>query len=113
MLDGPKELLYYQTAGGKWPFWEWVLNLNDSKTRRTVLNRLERFAEGNPGHWRFVGQGIFELKIYWGPGYRVYFGCEGQHMIIVLIGGDKSTQEKDIYEAQKNWQDYKRRSYGA
>ncbi|MFA5975152.1 MAG: type II toxin-antitoxin system RelE/ParE family toxin [Elusimicrobiota bacterium] len=59
-----------------------------------------------------VGQGVFELKIYWGPGYRVYFGCDGPHIIILLIGGEKSTQTRDIHEAQNFWQDYQWRNHG-
>jgi putative addiction module killer protein len=112
VLSGPKELRYYQTARGTMPFWEWLLRLRDTKTRSVLLTRLERFSEGNPGHWRSVGSGVFELKIHWGPGYRIYFGCEGPHVVILLIGGDKSTQGRDIHEAQNFWQDYQRRAHG-
>jgi len=112
VLCGSKQLRYYQKVDGTKPFLEWLLRLQNPKTRSVLHNRLERFAEGNPGYWRSVGQGVFELKISWGPGYRIYFGCDGPHVIILLIGGDKSTQTRDIHEAHDFWQDYQRRTYG-
>ena len=112
MLSGPNELRPYTRGDGRVPFMDWLRGLRESKARAILRNRLERFAEGNPGHWRSLSQGVFELKIDWGPGYRIYFGCEGPHLIILLIGGDKSTQTKDIHEAQDYWQDYHRRGYG-
>lgn len=112
MLGGPKDLRPYHQVSGRVPFMDWLHGLRDSRTRAILRNRLERFAEGNPGHWRSVGQGVFELKIDCGPGYRIYFGWEGPHVIILLNGGDKKSQTQDIHEAQNFWQDYKERKYG-
>lgn len=63
---------------------------------------------GNLGEWRSVGEGVNELKINYGPGYRVYFGQEGQTMVILLCGGDKNTQQKDIQRAQEYWADWRK-----
>jgi len=113
VLSGPKVLRHYQTAGGKKPFLDWLLDIRSYKIQSIINNRLERFAEGNPGQWRSVGQGVYELKIDWGPGYRIYFGCDGVDLIILLMGGDKSTQRGDILEAHEFWGDYQRRKYGS
>ncbi len=112
MLEGPKELRPYTLPSGRMPFMEWLRGLRDRKARSVLRNRLERFSEGNPGYWRPIGQGVSELKINWGPGYRIYFGCDGFSLIILLIGGDKSTQQRDIDEAKTYWEDYQRRIRG-
>ena len=109
MQGGKKELQRYQTAKGQAPFWDWLYSLNDSHTRSVILNRLERMAEGNPGNWRSVGQGVFELKIFFGPGYRVYFGVDGLRLVILLCGGAKASQRRDIFKAQGYWKDYHER----
>lgn len=62
---------------------------------------------GYLGHWKFVGEGVFELKMDFGCGYRIYFGQKNKQIIILLVGGDKSTQSKDIKHAQKYWKDFK------
>jgi putative addiction module killer protein len=61
------------------------------------------------GNNRFVGDGVYELKIDYGPGYRVYYALDGKAVVLLLLGGDKSTQEKDIVQAKTYWTDYKRR----
>lgn len=108
----PKEVRHYRTVSGRVPFLEWLYALHDRRVRTIVQNRLERFVEGNPGHWRWVGQGVFELKIYFGPGYRVYFGYDGPYMIILLCGGVKDEQTSDIQAARDYWKDYQRRTFG-
>jgi putative addiction module killer protein len=105
-----RRLLNYETRDGKIPFDEWIRELRDKKGRAIIASRLERFEEtGNPGKYRPVGQGIYELKVYFGPGYRVYYGEDGQTVVILLCGGDKSTQSKDIQRAHQYWADYGRR----
>ena len=104
-----KEILYYQTSDGKTPYEEWFKNLKDIKGKTIIAARLDRFEAGNPGKYRTVGGGVYELKIYFGPGYRIYFGEDGKTLIILLCGGDKSVQSKDIEKAQKYWNDYLRR----
>ncbi len=70
-----------------------------------ILNRLDRVANGNLGLCRPLGEGVHELKIDFGPGYRIYFGQDGDD-IILLGGGKKNTQSKDIVTAKENWRDY-------
>lgn len=75
---------------------KWIDNLADIRARARILVRVERLAAGNPGDVKPVGEGVSELKINYGPGYRVYFKKQGQELIILLAGGDKSSQAKDI-----------------
>ena len=71
--------------------------------------RLERVRLGNLGDWKAVGEGVSELRIEAGPGYRVYYGQDGKSIVILLCGGSKATQTRDIKHAKLYWQDYKRR----
>lgn len=77
-------------------FAKWLDELNDIQARTRILVRIERLAIGNPGDVKPVGKGVSELRISYGPGYRVYYKKIGQTLIILLAGGDKSTQQKDI-----------------
>jgi putative addiction module killer protein len=81
-------------------FDEWLRDLKDKQARFKIFARLDRLEEGNPGNSRSVGEGVFELKIDFGPGYRVYYIQRGNVLIVVLCGGDKSTQNKDIQRAK-------------
>jgi putative addiction module killer protein len=78
---------------------KWIDSLADIRARVKILVRIERLAAGNPGDVKPVGEGVSELKINYGPGYRVYFKKQGQELIILLAGGDKSSQTKDIKKA--------------
>ncbi len=80
-------------------FAHWLDNLNDIRARARIQARIERLAAGNPGDVEPVGEGVSELRINYGPGYRVYFKRRGQELIILLAGGDKNTQPKDIKTA--------------
>ena len=82
-------------------FAKWINGLRDVKARARILVRIERLAAGNPGDVKPVGEGVSELRINIGPGYRVYFKLQGRALIILLAGGDKSTQSKDISMALK------------
>lgn len=77
-------------------FADWIDNLRDIRAKARILVRLERLAAGNPGHVEPVAEGVSELKIDYGPGYRVYFKKRGRELVVLLAGGDKSTQDKDI-----------------
>ena len=77
-------------------FAAWIDGLSDVRGRARILVRIERLAAGKPGDVRPVGEGVSELRIDYGPGYRVYFKKIGNELVILLAGGDKSTQEKDI-----------------
>jgi putative addiction module killer protein len=87
-------------------FIEWLIKLRDSRARARIFKRIERLAEGNPGDVKPIGEGCSEMRIDYGPGYRVYFiepkiRDTGKEIIILLCGGDKSTQQADIAEAKK------------
>lgn len=99
----------YQTAAGAAPLAEWLERLRDAQARARIVARLDRLRAGLLGDWRSVGHGVCELRIDHGPGYRVYFGKEGRALILLLCGGDKRTQAKDIERAHAYWEDYKRR----
>lgn len=80
-------------------FADWLDNLRDIQGRARILVRIERLAAGNPGDVQPVGDGVSEMRIHYGPGYRVYFAMRGQELVILLAGGDKSSQPKDIKTA--------------
>jgi putative addiction module killer protein len=80
-------------------FARWLDELRDIRARARIQARLDRLAEGNPGDVKPVGEGVSELRINYGPGYRVYFKARGREVIILLAGGDKKTQTKDIKAA--------------
>jgi putative addiction module killer protein len=80
-------------------FANWLDGLNDIRARARILVRIERLASGNPGDVKPVGEGVSELRIDYGPGYRVYYKKQGRTVIILLAGGDKRTQSKDIRTA--------------
>jgi putative addiction module killer protein len=105
----PKELQIYITENGHEPFTEWLASLRDSRARAKIRVRLDRVSLGNLGDCHNVGEGVQELRIDYGPGYRV-FGQEGTTIVLLLCGGDKSTQTRDIETAQVYWREYRRRS---
>lgn len=82
-------------------FAAWIDKMKDLRSKQRILRRLDRLAEGNPGDVRPVGSGVSELRMTFGPGYRVYFRQEDDTLILLLIGGDKSTQQKDIEKAHE------------
>jgi putative addiction module killer protein len=87
-------------------FSQWLLKLRDSTARARILTRIRRLREGNPGDSRSVGSGIVELKIDYGPGYRVYFIRRGETLVVLLCGGDKSSQQQDILRAKDIAREY-------
>lgn len=106
----PKELQIYVGEDGRAPFSEWLASLRDNKARAKIRVRLDRVGLGNLGDCHGVGDGVQELRIDYGPGYRVYFGQVGSAIVLLLCGGDKSTQARDIEQATRYWSDYRRRS---
>jgi putative addiction module killer protein len=81
-------------------FATWLSSLRDRQGRAKILVRIDRLEDGNPGKTRSVGSGVMEMKIDFGPGYRVYYTQRGEVMVLLLCGGDKNTQEKDIARAK-------------
>jgi len=81
-------------------FDKWLKSLRDTRARAKILVRIERLARGNPGDVMPVGEGISELRVHFGPGYRVYFKQAGTQIVLLLCGGDKDTQASDIIRAK-------------
>ncbi len=108
MENKPKEARYYVTANGKAPCEDWIGNLKDRQGRAIIRARIRRLELGNPGLSKSVGNDVMELKIDFGPGYRVYYAEEGNTLVILLCGGDKSSQNQDIKKAHKYWDEYRR-----
>jgi putative addiction module killer protein len=104
----PIALRNYLDPDGRNPFERWLSSLDDIALDR-VTRALRRLSFGNTSNVKSVGGGISELRIDFGPGYRVYFGWGGQVLIILLGGGSKKRQQMDIATAQRRWLDYKRR----
>ena len=95
----------YVTQDGRNPFREWLATL-DRALRARVQARVLRFATGNLGDHKSVGVGVQEARLMFGAGYRLYFGLEGKSLVILLVGGTKATQPRDIRRAQIYWRDY-------
>lgn len=107
----PRVLYQYVAAGGLCPFRDWLHGLRDSRARAKIRIRLDRVKLGNLGDHHGLGGGLHELRIDYGPGYRVYFGQDGDRVILLLCGGDKSSQTHDIEEARTLWAEYGRRRH--
>jgi len=105
-----KILRNYATSTGKVPFSDWLNNLKDPSTRLRIKRRLDRLELGNLGDCEPVGEGVLELKLAFGAGYRIYFAEYGDTIIILLCAGDKASQRKDIKIAKMYWQELKERS---
>jgi putative addiction module killer protein len=103
------ELVRYRREDGEEPFTEWLLALQDRRAQARVRVRLLRIEAGNFGDSKAVGDGVSELRIHEGAGYRVYFGRHGRTVVVLLCGGDKSTQAADIERAKAMWAEWKRR----
>jgi len=104
----PREIQRYVNSDGRVPFDEWFDSFKDANTQAKIISRLKRVVSGNLGDYRSVGEGVCEIRIDYGPGFRIYFGQVGTTIVILLCGGDKSTQNRDIRQAQEYWTDYNR-----
>jgi putative addiction module killer protein len=103
----PKELVVFRAANGRVPFEEWLDDLNDKTAKARILARLVRVRLGNLGDCKPVGEGVSELRTDYGPGYRIYFGQKGRTLVVLLCGGDKRTQDRDIRLAKQYWREFK------
>ena len=104
-----KKLIDYETPNKECPFREWLNSLDNSVADR-IDARLKRVALGNLGNVRVLGDGVSELKMTFGSGFRIYFGQRGNELIILLCGGDKSSQSDDVETAKKYWLDFQGRN---
>jgi putative addiction module killer protein len=105
----PMQILHYLTAEGRDLFQDWLDGLRDMRARIVILRRVDRVARGNFGDHRFCREGVWELRVDVGAGYRVCDAQAGQTVVLLLCGGDKRTQDADIARAVVCWQDYQRR----
>jgi putative addiction module killer protein len=103
------EIRHYITATGRDPYQQWLDGLKDLKGRVIIQRRIDRVANGNFGDHRFCRDGVWELRIDYGPGYRVYYARAGETVVLLLCGGSKRSQSADIKEAAHYWADYHRR----
>lgn len=104
----PREVQIYRSSNGRHPFTEWLESIRDQRTRRQIRARLTQLEYGNLGDYKSVGGGVFELRLHFGGGYRIYFGQIGNTIVLLLCGGDKSSQTRDIERAKTYWLEYKR-----
>jgi len=104
------EIHHYLTASGVDPFAEWFNALRDRQAQARIQRRLDRLERGLLGDVEFFGEGVWELRIDWGPGYRLYYARAGERIILLLLGGDKRKQDADIKQAKEYWHDYQQRT---
>jgi len=104
-----KQVEIYLDRNGVAPYSIWINRLVDVKGRAKIRERITRLRLGNMGDCEPVGEGVSELRIHYGPGYRIYFGQDGKKIVVLILGGSKRTQKKDIKTAKVLWKDYKER----
>lgn len=102
----PKKVIVFADDDGNEPFTDWLYGLQDSMGRQRILARIKRLEQGNHGDCHSVGDGVSELRLFFGSGYRVYFGEDEENIVVLLCGGDKGSQQKDIKQAKIYWQEY-------
>ncbi|NEP53107.1 MAG: type II toxin-antitoxin system RelE/ParE family toxin [Moorea sp. SIO3C2] len=101
-----REVRIYTARDGKCPFEKWIRGLKDRRGKTMIRTRINRMRMGNLGDNKSVGEGVSEMRIAFGPGYRVYFAIDAGAVVVLLCGGDKGTQESDIERAKRYWKDY-------
>ena len=107
VFNTPKEVVAFRAQDGQVPVEDWLNDLKDKRAVARVLARLARVRQGNLGDCKPVGEGVSELRVDYGPGYRVYFGQTGRTLVVLLCGGDKRTQDRDIRLARQFWREFK------
>lgn len=104
------ELRHYVDSAGQDLFVRWLERLRDRQAQARVAARLTRLQNGNFGDCQPVGSGVWELRVDWGPGYRVYYALDGKRVVLLCDGGDKRTQAEDIHRAIERWSEWQSRS---
>ena len=102
----PKRVIVYADESGAEPFTDWLVSLRDLMGRKRILARIARLVQGNYGDCEPVGEGVCELRLFFGSGYRVYFGEDENNIVVLLCGGDKGSQHQDIKQAKMYWKEY-------
>ena len=113
MPTPPKEIQLYHTQEGACPFAEWYQGLKDKKTQAVIDYRISRVEAGTLGDCKSLGDGVYELRIHHGPGWRVYFAQVGNRIVLLLCGSDKSSQQQQIRKAKAFWNDHQQRMEGS
>ena len=103
------EIRHYLAEDEKDVYLDWLKKLRDTTAKIAIDRRVNRVEQGNFGDHRFCRDGVWELRIHVGAGYRVYYAIAGEEIVLLLCGGDKRTQDADIARACENWQDWQRR----
>ena len=106
------EVEAYRISSGKEPFTEWLDSIRDKATQRRIEKRMDRVEDGNMGDYRHLGTNLYELRLDFGPGYRIYFTESDSTTILILCAGDKSSQTRDIERAKRYLSDVKERYEG-
>ena len=108
------EVEIYETSNGRRPFEDWIKDIRETLTRAKILTRIDRLKMGNFGDCKTIQDGVSELRIHYGPGIRIYYGKIGNKLILLLCGGDKRSQGKDIAKAKEYLKDFqsKEKHYG-
>lgn len=104
------EIEIYVDPHGRELFTAWYARLRDLRGQAAIERRLERFRDGHPGDTKYCRGGVWEMRFAPGPGYRVYFGRDGGRIVVLLGGGDKASQKRDLDRAVAAWQDYVERT---
>lgn len=102
----PKIVVVYADENGKEPYTDWLTSLKDEKIRERIRVRVRRLEVGLYGDCESVGEGVLELRLFFGAGYRIYFAEEDGNIVVLLCGGDKSSQKRDIKMAKAYWQEH-------
>ena len=100
----------YLTESGRDVFGEWLAGMKDERTKAKIIARIDRLSVGNFGNCKSLAGGLFELKVDWGPGYRIYYALISKECVLLLGGGEKRRQVSDIDHARKHLADYKERT---
>jgi putative addiction module killer protein len=100
-------IIKYVSADGKCPFDDWFSKLKDPIGKAAVLSRFDRIKQGNLGDYKDIGDGVYELRLFTGPGYRIYYAWEGEQLVLLLTAGSKSQQSKDIQQAKTYWLEHR------
>lgn len=111
-MPNEHEIRIYAKSDGSEPYTEWETRLKDRAARARIRARIGRLRLGNFGDSKRVGE-VFELRIHFGPGYRIYYAREGDNVVILLCGGDKGSQTRDLERAHAYWEDYRSRDDGS
>nr|VFK46950.1 MAG: putative addiction module killer protein [Candidatus Kentron sp. TC]VFK51082.1 MAG: putative addiction module killer protein [Candidatus Kentron sp. TC]VFK62097.1 MAG: putative addiction module killer protein [Candidatus Kentron sp. TC] len=110
MPDTINSINEYTDEKGKSPYADWLRGLRDIRAKAKIIMQVDKMEVGLFGDVGPIGEGLSELRIHYGPGYRVYYGKKRQRLYLLLCGGDKSTQSKDVRKAKAYWKDHKRRN---